>query len=287
MSWSAGTFTRTNGVYSGTGVWASDEAALVDIESARHDTHDQDLATGINSCIHKGGQNAATADLPMGGFKHTNVANASARSHYGAVGQIQDSSFHWGGTATGSGSAYAITCSPAPSAYAAGQMFRFIANHTNATTTTLNVNSLGAKNIHGLGGRQSLGVWSGSIINGSLVEVIYDGTQFVILNPSETLALTAAAGTTQGTATSLTSKIVYVNSGTGGANDGVRLPSSAAIGYIVDIYNSVAMTLKVYPASGDQIDALGTNINTTIGNAIWKRFHVTATGPVQWYAIGS
>jgi len=88
MSWSGGVFTRSNGSYSGTNVWASDEAGGFDIESARHDTHDQDLATGINSCVHKGGQNTATANLPMGGFKHTGAGNASATGEYLNYGQI-------------------------------------------------------------------------------------------------------------------------------------------------------------------------------------------------------
>lgn len=55
MSWSSGIFTRTNGVYSGAGVWASDAAAAVKITAVRHDTHDKDLADGINACLHKGG----------------------------------------------------------------------------------------------------------------------------------------------------------------------------------------------------------------------------------------
>ena len=145
MGWSAGTFTRTNGTYTGSGVWASDEAALVDIQSSRHDTHDQDLATGINSCIHKGGQNSPTADLPMGSFKHTNVANATARSNYGVVGQIQDGSYIWGGTSGGSANAHTLTLSPAITAYTAGMVVRFIAGFTNTTTTpTININSVGA-----------------------------------------------------------------------------------------------------------------------------------------------
>ena len=55
MAWSSGTFTRTNGVYSGTLVWTNDAAASVKITAARHDSHDQDLAAGINACLHKGG----------------------------------------------------------------------------------------------------------------------------------------------------------------------------------------------------------------------------------------
>ncbi len=55
MAWSSGTYTRTNGTYSGAAVWTSDASAAIKILASRHDTHDQDLASGINSTLHKGG----------------------------------------------------------------------------------------------------------------------------------------------------------------------------------------------------------------------------------------
>ncbi len=74
MAWNgSGTFARTNGTYSGTTVWQQDAAALVDIEADRHDTHDQDLAAGINACLAKNGENAMTGDLDMGSNDITNA----------------------------------------------------------------------------------------------------------------------------------------------------------------------------------------------------------------------
>lgn len=58
MAWSGGVFTRTNGTYSGASVWASDQSASISIVPSRHDTHDLDLATGINQCVNKDGSNA-------------------------------------------------------------------------------------------------------------------------------------------------------------------------------------------------------------------------------------
>lgn len=55
MSWSGGVFTRGNGVYTGSLVWTSDAGAGVEIRADRHDTHDQDLAEGINACLNKNG----------------------------------------------------------------------------------------------------------------------------------------------------------------------------------------------------------------------------------------
>lgn len=85
MPWSGGTFNRANGA---TG-WADDQAANIGIEATRHDTQDNDFRNGINETLNKGGQNTPTANLPMGGFKHTGVANAAASSEYAAYGQVQ------------------------------------------------------------------------------------------------------------------------------------------------------------------------------------------------------
>lgn len=77
MPWSGPTFTRTNGTYSGASVWASDLAANIKIVASRHDTHDQDIATGINACLNKNGQNSPTANINWGGFKITNLATGT------------------------------------------------------------------------------------------------------------------------------------------------------------------------------------------------------------------
>lgn len=55
--------------------------------ASRHDTHDLDLANGINACLHKGGQNSATANISMGGFKFTNVAYGTSATDTAAYGQ--------------------------------------------------------------------------------------------------------------------------------------------------------------------------------------------------------
>lgn len=77
MAWSGGTFTRTNGVNSGATTWATDAAAGVKIVDTRHDTHDQDLATGINQCLNKDGSNYADA-INVGHATDTTITRSSA-----------------------------------------------------------------------------------------------------------------------------------------------------------------------------------------------------------------
>ena len=55
--------------------------------ASRHDTHDKDLADGINYCIHKGGQNSATADISWGGYKITGLAAGTAATDAANYGQ--------------------------------------------------------------------------------------------------------------------------------------------------------------------------------------------------------
>jgi hypothetical protein len=87
MAWSSGTFTRTNGTYTGAAVWQGDSAAGIDILATRHDTHDKDIADGINDCLHKGGQNAATANISWGNFKITSLGNGTATTDAATYGQ--------------------------------------------------------------------------------------------------------------------------------------------------------------------------------------------------------
>jgi len=74
MGWNgSGTYTRTNGTNTGTEVWKQDAADGTKITTARHDTHDQDLAGGINNCLAKDGQNKMTGNFDMNGFSIYNL----------------------------------------------------------------------------------------------------------------------------------------------------------------------------------------------------------------------
>ncbi len=204
--WSGGTYTKGNNA---TGGWTGDASLGIGIEAGRHDTQDNDFATGINTCLTKDGQNAATADLPMGGFKHTNVAVATARNNYAAVSQVQDGDFIWLGTTGGTATAQTATASPAITAYKAGQKFRMKIGSglgsTGATPNshTLNINGIGTKDIASNSSSNSsptLGTW----VAGAIMEVVYDGTYFQIVNdPGDWLTWTPTLTPSNGTASSV------------------------------------------------------------------------------------
>ena len=83
MAWSGGTFSRVHD-------WTTDAGGALNIEADRMDAEDDNLATGINDCLHKGGQNTATSNLPMGGNNHTGVGNAANRNDYASAADVID-----------------------------------------------------------------------------------------------------------------------------------------------------------------------------------------------------
>lgn len=81
---------------------------------------------------------------------------------------------------TGSANAYVLSSGQTLTAYTTGQRFNITPNFTCSGAATLNVDSLGAKNIYKNAGGSLAAVASGDIVSGVPVTVTYDGTQFVV-----------------------------------------------------------------------------------------------------------
>ena len=138
-----------------------------------------DLATGLSTTITKNGQSTPTANLPMGGFKLTGLVDGTAATDSATVSQIQSA---YGTFLTASGTnTITATVSPSLTAYAVGQIFAFVAAATNTGATTINISSLGAKSITRLGATALI---AGDLIINSVAFIVYDGTQFQLLNPN-------------------------------------------------------------------------------------------------------
>lgn len=82
--------------------------------------------------------------------------------------------------ATGAAGTNTITASlsPAPAQYEAGMTVCFKAAGNNTGATTINLNSLGAKTIQ----RYGVALSGGEIRTNDMVELVYDGTQFQLVN---------------------------------------------------------------------------------------------------------
>ena len=177
MPWNgAGNFSRTNGVNTGTEVWQDDAATVQNILSDRHDTHDQDIADGLNIALTKDGQSwPPTANLDMGTFKFTDVGDATARNQYLSLGQYQDGKHVWAGTAGGTADAITLAPSPSIGGYTAGMVLRFTVASDNTGAVTVNVNSQGARDLTDLFGAP---LKAGSLKAGMTIEILDDGTEF-------------------------------------------------------------------------------------------------------------
>lgn len=87
MPWDgSGNFTRTNGDKTGATTWAQDRDVAVNITASRHDTHDQDLATGIAACLTKNNETKPTADFRPNSDNALDLGSAALRW---AEGHIQ------------------------------------------------------------------------------------------------------------------------------------------------------------------------------------------------------
>lgn len=191
MPWSGGSFTRTNGVNTGSTLWVQDRDDGTKILATRHDTNDQDMADGINSTLEKSGSNAATGNLNIGSNRLTAVADGTAKTDAATVNQIVSNAPAFQATDTGTANAHVIALSPAITAYAAGQEITFKSGAASTGASTLNVNTLGVKALKKLHDQD---IASGDIESGSIVAAVYDGTNFQVTSQLASASTTSPGG---------------------------------------------------------------------------------------------
>lgn len=106
--------------------------------------------------------------------------------------------------AVAGGTANALTLSvdaQIVTAIASGSKFVFKASATNTAAATININTIGALNLYAQGAAMA----GGEIVNGSMYEAVYDGTQVHVLNPTKNKSYVGDLGQTSSSAAQLTS----------------------------------------------------------------------------------
>ena len=173
----SGTFNR---IYD----WTTDQANGINCEADRMDEEFDGMATALSNSIAKDGQTTITANIPFNSKKITGLANGSARTDSIALGQVQDNSYGTLGTLGGSADTYTASPSPTITAYATGMEFNLKVNADNTGASTLNISAVGAKNIKKYDGAGSkIDLEAGDLQQDQYYKAIYDGTDFILLNP--------------------------------------------------------------------------------------------------------
>jgi hypothetical protein len=96
------------------------------------------------------------------------------------------------GTTSGSANTYILTLSPALSSYTAGLKIDVIINATNTTSSTININGIGAVTLKVSSPISLTNLNGGELIAGNLYTLIYNGTNFQVMNPSSVACLSAS-----------------------------------------------------------------------------------------------
>lgn len=101
------------------------------------------------------------------------TTGGTAAKLFAPLDKIRASKYHDYAADAGANDTYTATVTPAPTAYATGQIFQFKANTLNTGAATVNFNSLGAKTIKKHGNTD---LETGDILANQIVQVQYDGT---------------------------------------------------------------------------------------------------------------
>jgi hypothetical protein len=274
----------------GSGTYSLPESAFVFdtvISETAMNSNLSDIAAALTASLAKDGQTDPTANLPMNSKKLTGLAAGSAAGDSANLGQVQAQAYVWCGTATGTADAVVLTPSPAITAYAAGQHFRWIASaNVNTGAATVAISGLATKAIENDGSALVAGDHAAS----KVYEGMYDGTAFQItrvmvglplaggtmtgpINYANEDAITAGTTQTQAGATALTEEVNRVTVvGTDG--DGVKLPAAAAGGRVTVRNADASEYLQVWPASSDAIDtgAVDAVDADPIGPGAWRTY---------------
>jgi hypothetical protein len=239
-----------------------------------------DLASGLTTALTKDGQTTPTANIPMGTYKITGLGAGTSATDAAQYGQLQAGATTIA-TVTGTDT-LAGTLTPAPTAYATGNKFSFIAAATNTGAATININSLGAKSITKSG---TSALVAGDMVSGQIYLIEYDGTRFQLLNPSSAGVSTISFGSTGLTPSTATGGAVTVagtlaigNGGTGAAT----LSANAVL-----LGNGTSALQTVAPStSGNVLTSNGTTWASTApssGMALIASVSVTAVTNIDTF----
>ena len=206
--------------------------------------------------------------------KNVPVLSAPESFDYATVEQVQDSSLQYLTSVSGTNTITA-SASVAPTAYAAGQTFRFVSAGANTGLVTLNVNGLGAKAVTKRG---TTPLAADDIPSGSVVTVTYDGTRFQLLDAATAVSQSMSTARVLGRTTAGSGAVEELTANNGLTLSGGSLSGSAAsdtsVGVVelatnAETQTGTDTTRAVTPASFRSANImLGTAVASTSGTSV-------------------
>lgn len=171
-------------------------------------------------------------------------------------------SIAWGGTSSGSANVQTVVASAFTAT--AGNKLLFIAGFSNTSSLTVNPNASGALAVLKNTTSGPAALVGGEVTSGNLIELDYDGTQFVIIDPAETPIAGAITNLASATTTSL-GTITSHNAFITGTVTITSFGSAADVSYpLYFVRFQGALTLTHNGTS--LIIPGGLNITTTVGD---------------------
>jgi hypothetical protein len=203
---------------------------------------------------------------------YPNQVEPIGRSTMGAIKRFWD---RINGTVTATGSANAYVYTPSnvsyPTAYVSGEVYTFKANFANTGAATLNVNSLGAKNLYKRGAAGVIALVGGEIQSGDVVSACYDGTQFQLLSQQAGLL-----GTNAALGTPVSGVLTNCTGTASGLTAGNVTTNANLTGDVTSVGNATTLVNNGYKSQNAPARALTTVYQNTTGKTMFVTVSVTA-----------
>lgn len=156
------------------------------IESAKYNALIADLEPAVSDSINKSGTKAFAANQPFGGFKGTGLGAGSAATDTPQLGQVQSGIVSHATVVGGTVNAITLTFAPVFTAYTNRMKIRWTSTGVNTVTApTIAIDAIGSTKIIKKGASVAL-VAGDTGASGYICEAVYNGTNFILLNPAST-----------------------------------------------------------------------------------------------------
>lgn len=275
------------------------------------------MATGIQSWSTTAATNAtADSTINWAEGQAPSTVNNSARAMMAVIAKYYKDI---NGTlaTTGSANVYAVTNNGGDAAYYTGMTLAVTPNFSNTAACTINVNTIGAKSIKLLSGSDPA---ANDILSGAIQILIYNGTNFILINKYTNFALyallagatftgdvvlasiaassTLSAGFRGAPQNAQTGDYTFVDTDAGksiyhnsGSTHTFTIPANASVAYpigtIIQIVNPNGSGVLTVAITSDTLNrgdgTAGTGSRTMAANSICS---VEKTAATVWYITG-